>query len=174
MIEDKKYSSGVLKYIEESKKFLSQREKQLERIRKLKFDTIAVHGLYTIEEALAQNQGAVIEPLYLSTAQAYRDADEMEAALSYLIPTWCYTRFANPTTYYLEGVLTLLESYQTGGQASCVVTASGMAALMLAIDPFLVPQKQEKEKINIVTPIQIYGGTFKHFSVRKGQERGNR
>jgi len=172
MIEDKKYSSGVLKYIEESKKFLSRREKQLERIRKLKFDTIAVHGLYTIEEALAQNQGAVIEPLYLSTAQAYRDADEMEAALSYLIPTWCYTRFANPTTYYLEGVLALLESYQTGGQASCVVTASGMAALMLAIDPFLVPQKKEKEKINFVSPIQIYGGTFQHFSVRKGQERG--
>jgi len=172
MSEDKKYSLGVLKYIEESKKFLSRRKKHLERIKKLKFDTIAVHGLYTVEEALAQNQGAVIEPLYLSTAQAYRDADEMEAALSYLIPTWCYTRFANPTTYYLEGVLALLESYQTGCQASCVVTASGMAALMLAIDPFLVPQKKQKEKINFVSSIQIYGGTFQHFSVRKGQERG--
>jgi len=172
MNKDKIYPAGILRYIEESKKYLSDRKKQVERIKKLKFDTIAVHGLYTIEETLKHNQGAVIEPLYLSTAQAYRDADEMEAALSYLIPTWCYTRFANPTTYYLEWVLALLESYQAGCQASCLVTASGMAALMLAIDPFLVPQKDKKEKINFVSSIQIYGGTFQHFSVRKGQERG--
>ncbi|MFQ5722207.1 MAG: PLP-dependent transferase, partial [Candidatus Aminicenantales bacterium] len=172
MGKDKIYSAGVMRYIEESKKFLSARKKQLERIKKLKFDTLAVHGLYTVEEALIKNQGAVIEPLYLSTAQAYHDADEMEAALSYLIPTWCYTRFANPTTYYLEWVLALLESYQAGCQASGVVTASGMAALMLATDPFLLPPKKEKEEINFVSSIQIYGGTFQHFSLTKGQEGG--
>lgn len=172
MSDEQKHTPGVMKYIKESQKFLAQREKHLARIKKLKFDTIAVHGLYTTEEALNQNQGSVIEPLYLSTAQAYRDSDEMEAALAYLIPTWCYTRFANPTTYYLEWLLALLEGYKTGYDTSCLVTASGMAAIMLATDAFLVKQKQGPEKINFVSSIQLYGGTFQHFSVRKMQERG--
>ena len=172
MVDNKQYSPGVKKYIQEAKKLLAQKEKDLKRIKKLKFDTIAIHGLYTVEEALKQNQGAVIEPLYLSTAQAYRDSDEMEAALAYLIPTWCYTRFANPTTYYLEWVLALLEGYQTGIDTSCLVTASGMSAIMLAVDSFLVKQKQGPEKINFVSSIQIYGGTFQHFTIRKMQERG--
>jgi O-acetylhomoserine/O-acetylserine sulfhydrylase-like pyridoxal-dependent enzyme len=172
MVDDATYGPGIKKYIEESKKIADQREKHLKRVKNLKFDTLAVHGLYTVEEALDLNQGAVIEPLFLSTAQAYRDSDEMEAALSYLIPTWCYTRFANPTTYYLEWVLALLEGYKTGYDTSCLVTASGMSAIMLAVDPFLVKQKEGQEHINFVSSIQIYGGTFQHFSVRKMQERG--
>ena len=172
MGDDAVYGPGIKKYIEEAKKIEDQREKHLRRVKNLKFDTIAVHGLYTVEEALDLNQGAVIEPLYLSTAQAYRDSDEMEAALSYLIPTWCYTRFANPTTYYLERVLALLEGYKTGCETSCLVTSSGMSAIMLAVDPFLVKQKEGQEHINFVSSIQIYGGTFQHFSVRKMQERG--
>jgi O-acetylhomoserine/O-acetylserine sulfhydrylase-like pyridoxal-dependent enzyme len=141
-------------------------------MKKMKFDTIAVHGLYSVEESLNQNQGAVIEPLYLSASQAYRDSDEMEAALAYLIPTWCYTRIANPTTYYLEYVLALLEGYQTGHDTSCVVTASGMSAIMSAVDPFLVKQKEGPENINFVTSTKLYGGTFQQFSIRKMQERG--
>jgi len=172
MAENQKYSPGVLKYIEEAKKLSARKNEHLARVKKLKFDTIAVHGLYTAEEALSQNQGSVIEPLYLSTAQAYRDSDEMEAALSYLIPTWCYTRFANPTTYYLEWVLALLEGYQTSYDTSCLVTASGMAALMLTVDSFLVKQKEGEEKINFVSSIQLYGGTYQHFTVRKMKERG--
>ena len=172
MSDEQKYSPGVKKYIKDAEKFLAQKKKALERAKNLKFDTIAVHGLYSVEEALNLNQGAVIEPLYLSTAQAYRDSDELEAALAYLIPTWCYSRFANPTTYYLEWALALLEGYQTGCDTSCLVTASGMSALMLAVDCFLVKQKEGPEKINFVSSIQIYGGTFQHFSVRKMQERG--
>jgi O-acetylhomoserine/O-acetylserine sulfhydrylase-like pyridoxal-dependent enzyme len=172
MTDDHIYGPGVMKYVKEAEKFLVQKEKQIARIKKLKFDTIAVHGLYTVEEALSQNQGSVIEPLYLSTAQAYRDSDEMEAALAYLIPTWCYTRIANPTTYYLEWVLALLEGYQTGYDTSCLVTASGMSAIMLAVDSLLVKQKEGAEKINFVSSVQLYGGTFQHFTVRKMKERG--
>jgi O-acetylhomoserine/O-acetylserine sulfhydrylase-like pyridoxal-dependent enzyme len=172
MSDEPEYGPGVKKYIKEAEKLLNRKKESLERVKKLKFDTIAVHGLYTIEEALNLNQGSVIEPLFLSTAQAYRDSDEMEAALAYLIPTWCYTRFANPTTYYLEWALALLEGYQTGCDTSCLVTASGMSALMLAVDCFLVKQKEGPEKMNFVSSIQIYGGTFQHFSVRKMQERG--
>lgn len=172
MTQEHKYSPGVLKYIEEGKKLVAQKEEQIKRMKNLRFDTIAVHGLYTVEEALSMNQGSVIEPLYLSSAQAYRDSDELEAALAYLIPTWCYTRFANPTTYFLEWALALLEGYKTGFDTSCVVTASGISAIMLAVDAFLTKQKQGHEDINFVSSVQIYGGTYQHFSVRKMQERG--
>ncbi|MDD8015802.1 MAG: PLP-dependent transferase [Acidobacteriota bacterium] len=172
MSSDPKFGPGVQKYVEESAKLLARREAVLARVKKWKFDTIAVHGLYSVEEALSQNQGAVIEPLYLSTSQAYRDADELEAALSYLVPTWCYTRIANPTTYYLEWVLALLEGYGTGLDTSCLVTASGMSAIMSAVDPLLAKQKDGSEKINFVSSIQVYGGTFQQFSVRKMKERG--
>jgi hypothetical protein len=74
------------------------------QMKKCRFDTIAVHGIYSMQEALDFNQGSIIEPIYMSTSQAYRDSDEMEAALSYQIPTWCYSRIANPSMYYLEGV----------------------------------------------------------------------
>jgi O-acetylhomoserine/O-acetylserine sulfhydrylase-like pyridoxal-dependent enzyme len=161
-----------MRYVEESKKVLGQRDALITRMKKMRFDTIAVHGLYSVEEALAQNQGAMIEPLYLSSSQAYHDSDELEAALAYLIPTWCYTRIANPTTYYLGWTLALLEGYQTGSDTSCLVTASGMSSIVLATDPFLIKQKEGPEKINFVSSIQVYGGTFQHFSIRKKKERG--
>ncbi len=171
-MQDKIYSPGVMKYVEESKKLIAEREAQMAQAKKWKFDTIAVHGLYSVEEALTRNQGAIIEPLYLASAQAYRDSDELEAALAYLVPTWCYTRIANPTTYYLEWVLALLESYKTGSDASCLVTASGMSAIAQAVDPFLVKQKDGPERINFVTSNRLYGGTYQHFNIRKKQERG--
>jgi O-acetylhomoserine/O-acetylserine sulfhydrylase-like pyridoxal-dependent enzyme len=166
------YSPGVMKYVEAAKKLLAERDAALARMKAMRFDTIAVHGLYTVEEALARNQGAVIEPLYLSASQAYADSDELEAALAYLVPTWCYTRIANPTTYYLEWVLALLDGYRTGVDTSCCVTASGMGAIMSAVDPLLVKQKEGPERINFVSCIQVYGGTFQQFSLRKMKERG--
>jgi len=167
------YSPGVMKYVEAAKECLARREAALVRMKTMKFDTIAVHGLYTVDEALKHNQGAVIEPLFLSSSQAYADADELEAALAYLVPTWCYTRIANPTTYYLEWTLALLEGYKTGSDTSCLVTASGMSAIAAAVDPFLVKQKDGPERINFVSCVQVYGGTFQHFSIRKTKERGH-
>ena len=172
MSQKPQFGPGVDKYVEEAKKTLADRQKQIDRMKTMRFDTIAVHGLYTVEEALNHNQGAIIEPLYLATSQAYRDSAELEAALAYLIPTWCYTRIANPTTYYLEWTLALLEGYKTGFDTSCVVTASGMSAIVQAVDPFLVKQSDGPEKMNFVSSIQVYGGTFQHFSIRKQKERG--
>jgi O-acetylhomoserine/O-acetylserine sulfhydrylase-like pyridoxal-dependent enzyme len=172
MSANQPHRPGVQKYIDASQKLLAQRSAAVARAKAMKFDTIAVHGLYTLEESLERNQGAIIEPLYLSASQGYADADELEAALSYLVPTWCYTRIANPTTYYLEWTLALLEGYRTGSDTSCLVTASGMSAIMAAVDPFLVKQKDGPERINFVTSIQLYGGTYQHFAVRKMKERG--
>ena len=163
---------GVQKYIDASQQLIAARKAAKARMRAMKFDTIAVHGLYTVEEALGRNQGAIIEPLYLASAEAYHDSDELEAALSYLIPSWVYTRIANPTTSYLEWVLALLEGYGTGVDTFCLVTASGMSAIVSAVDPFLVKQKDGPERINFLTSIQLYGGTYQHFSIRKHKERG--
>lgn len=171
MSDVKTYGPGVQKYIDQAKNLIAEREAHLALVKAWKFDTIAVHGLYSLEESHRRNQGALIEPLYLSASQSYADADELEAALAYLVPTWCYTRIANPTNYYLEWALALLESYRTGVGASCCITASGMAAIAQAVDPFLVKQK-DGEKINFVSCVQVYGGTFQFFNIRRGQERG--
>jgi O-acetylhomoserine/O-acetylserine sulfhydrylase-like pyridoxal-dependent enzyme len=171
MAETKTYGPGVQKYVEEGKKLVAERNRQIALAKGWKFDTIAVHGLYSLEESLNRNQGAVIEPLYLSSSQSYHDSDELEAALAYLVPTWCYSRIANPTTYFLEWTLALLESYRAGIDASCVVTSSGMSAIAMAVDPFLIKQK-EGEKANFVSCIQVYGGTFQLFNVRIAKERG--
>jgi O-acetylhomoserine/O-acetylserine sulfhydrylase-like pyridoxal-dependent enzyme len=172
MSSERKYGPGVMRYVEESRKLLAQRQALIERVKKYRFDTIAVHGLYSVEQALSQNQGAIIEPVYFATSQAYHDSDDLEAALAYLIPTWCYSRIANPTTYFLQDTLALLEGYRTGHDTSCVVTSSGMSAISLVTDALVVKQKTGSEKINFVSSVQLYGGTFQNFNIRKQQERG--
>ena len=108
----------------------------------------------------------------MSTSQAYRDSDEMAAALAYLIPTWCYSRIANPSTYYYEWTLALLEGYGYDGETSCCSTSSGMAAIMTAVQPFLVRRTHHRiEPQNFVATAQCYGGTFQQFNVRLMEER---
>lgn len=165
-------SKGLFHYIEAGKRAAAWHANYLENMKKCRFDTIAVHGIYSMQEALDYNQGSTIEPIYMSTSQAYRDSDEMEAALSYQIPTWCYSRIANPSMYYLEGVLALLESYETGVDASCCATSSGMSAILSAVEPFLVVDpKKPGQKLNFVATSQVYGGTYQQFNVRKDEER---
>ncbi|MBW1881708.1 MAG: O-acetylhomoserine aminocarboxypropyltransferase/cysteine synthase, partial [Deltaproteobacteria bacterium] len=143
-----------------------------EVVKNWKFDTIAVHGLYSVNEAIEDYQGAIIEPIFMSSSQAYRDSDEMAAALGYLIPTWCYSRIANPSTYYYEWTLALLEGYGFDGETSCCSTSSGMAAIMTALQPFLVHERKNVfEPRNFVATAQCYGGTFQQFNVRLMDER---
>ncbi len=164
---------GVQRYVDRAQDELHARRKALETMRRRRFDTIAVHGLYTLQEATERNQGSIVEPIYLSTSQGYRDADEMEAALAYLIPTWCYSRIANPSIYYLEWTLAMLEGYGFAGETSCCATSSGMAAIMAAIEPLLVRVPgRESEAVSFVSSCQVYGGTFQQFSVRQ-REKGN-
>ncbi|MDT8394441.1 MAG: aminotransferase class I/II-fold pyridoxal phosphate-dependent enzyme [Bacteroidales bacterium] len=159
-------------YVDAAKRAMKWHAENLNKMRNCRFDTIAVHGIYSMQEALDFNQGSIIEPIYMSTSQAYRDADEMEAALGYEIPTWCYSRIANPSIYYLEGVLALIESYGTGVEASCIATASGMAAIASAADNLLtIDPLHPDQKMNFVATCQVYGGTFQQFAVRKDQER---
>ncbi len=160
-------------YIRKNNVYLARRDRYIrEVVKKWKFDTIAVHGLYSVEDAIEDYQGATIEPVFMSASQAYRDSDEMAAALGYLIPTWCYSRIANPSTYYYEWTLALLEGSGFDGVTSCCSTSSGMAAIMTAVQPFLVHRFRHKhEPRNFLATAQCYGGTFQQFNVRLLEER---
>jgi len=165
-------TKGTQFYIQAGKRAMEWHKQNIDKMKKCRFDTIAVHGIYSMQEALDFNQGSIIEPIYMSTSQTYRDSDEMEAALSYQIPTWCYSRIANPSMYYYEGVLALLESYASGVDASCIGTSSGMSAIQSAVDPFLVVDpKNPNAPMNFVGTCQVYGGTYQQFNVRKDQEK---
>ncbi len=165
-------TNGMQTYIDQNDKYLSERADYIRNeVKKWKFDTIAVHGLYSVQDAISDYQGSIIEPIFMSTSQAFRDSDEMTAALAYKIPSWSYSRIANPSTYYYEWTLALLEGYGFAGETSCCSTSSGMAAIMTAVQPFLQVKKNVEEPRNFVATAQCYGGTFQQFSIRLMQER---
>ena len=171
--KDVHITEGMQAYIDKNNKYLAERDEYIRKVvKKWKFDTISVHGLYSVREAIEDYQGAIIEPIFMSSSQAYRDSDEMEAALAYKIPTWCYSRIANPSTYYYEWTLALLEAYGFDGETTACSTSSGMAAIMTAVQPFLVFERPNVfEPRNFVATAQCYGGTFQQFNVRLMQER---
>jgi len=165
-------SQGVQYYIDQAKEAMARREEHRKKVKTRKFDTIAVHGMYSLEEALSGAQGSVMEPLYPSTSQMFKDSDQMEAGMSYQIPVWAYSRIHNPTIFYLEETLALLETYGTDIEASCLCTSSGMSAIKQAIEPLIVLNKDKKEEnVNFVSASQVYGGTFQLFNERM-PERG--
>lgn len=161
------FSAGVKRYVEQGQQSAKAQADQRQKMRSKRFDTIAVHGIYSAEEALA-NQGSIIEPAYLSSAQHFENSDHMEASLAYLMPAWAYSRIANPTIHYLEETLALLEGYGFSGETSALATSSGMSAIFMATNPFL----QQPGPMNIVVSSQCYGGTFMLFNERYGKERG--
>ncbi|NOZ08764.1 MAG: O-acetylhomoserine aminocarboxypropyltransferase/cysteine synthase [FCB group bacterium] len=158
-------------WIREGQKMTADRQRRIRRTRDWKFDTIAVHGLYDASTAHKSHSGSVMEPVYLSTAQAYENSAEMEAGLSYQMPTWCYTRIANPSIYFLEETIALLEGYGTDLETSGLATSSGMSAIRTATDPFLM-KDDSLPPPNFVASAKIYGGAFQQFRERRFREQG--
>jgi len=176
MKPDAPYLLGVQDYMERGQQMLAEEAAERARMRKMKFDTIAVRGIYGLQAAL-ENQGSLLEPAYLSPAEVYESSDHLEAGLAYLIPSWIYTRFANPTVHYLEETLALLESYGFEGEVSACATGSGQSAIFMATNPFLsLPSggsgPTPAGRMNIVSSARLYGGTFMLFKQRYGVERG--
>ena len=162
------YTEGVAGYVARGEAIAAAEAHRRSVMRTKKFDTIAVHGVYDMQAALA-NQGSIIEPGYLSSAEHFENSDHMEAALAYLMPAWVYSRIANPTSHYLEETLALLEGYGFDGEVSALATSSGMSAIFMATNPFL---ENPHPRMNIVASARCYGGTFMLFSQRYGAERG--
>jgi O-acetylhomoserine/O-acetylserine sulfhydrylase-like pyridoxal-dependent enzyme len=163
------FPPGIQTYIEQGRQIMEREQNQRSTMRRKKFDTIAVHGLYDMQSALA-NQGSIIEPAFLATAQHFDNSDHMEAALAYLMPGWIYARVANPTLHYLEETLALLEGYGFDGEVTAHLTGSGMAAVFLGTNSFLMNDPAHP-KPNIVASARCYGGTFTLFT-RYANERG--
>ncbi|PPF30641.1 O-acetylhomoserine aminocarboxypropyltransferase/cysteine synthase [Rathayibacter tritici] len=135
----------------------------------MRFDTLASSAGYGHDEA-ARNQGSIIPPLYLTTAQHFSSAADMESALSGETDGWIYSRLGNPTVRTLEAVVAALEGYCVDGEVSAVATPSGMAAVTLATSPFLAVSPDGP--LNIVASAACYGATFMVFSQRYAKERG--
>lgn len=158
-------------WVNKGQEMIADRQRRIERARGWKFDTIAVHGLYDMKQALEGNNGSIMEPVYMSTAQAYHNSAEMEAGLSYQMPNWCYSRIANPSNYFLEETIALLEAYGTGLNTSGLATASGMSAIRTATDAFLI-KDDSLPAPNFVASAKVYGGSFQQFWVRRYLEQG--
>ncbi len=156
-------------YVARGAELMTAARQHRDIVRQRRFDTIAVHGIYNMEQAMA-NQGSVNEPMYLSAAQHFENSAQMEAALAYQYPGWIYTRVANPTIYYLEATLALLEGYGCAGDVNAFATASGTSAVFMATVPFLTVEAGHR--MNIVASARCYGGTFMLFSQRYALERG--
>ncbi len=166
------YSQGVQEYMEKGQELAKALDARRRAIKTKKFDTIAVHGVYDAESSL-QNQGSVIEPIYLTSAEAFKNSDHLEAALAYLTPAWGYSRMANPSVTYLEETLALLEGYKSTELLSACAFSSGMAAVFMGTNPFLVKDDHPSdEKMNVVISAKCYGGSFMLFNERYGKERG--
>jgi len=164
------HSEAIRFWVNEGKRIASDRKRRIARTKNWKFDTIATHGLYDLQQATMFNNGSIIEPIFLSSAQAFHSYDEMEVALAYQMPSWTYSRIANPSTFFLEETVALLESYGTGLEAGCVACSSGMSAIRSAIEPFLIVDKSLPAP-NFVSTSRVYGGTFQQFQERQMGDR---
>jgi len=72
--------------------------------------------------------GEISEALFLNQSFAYESAAAADARFAGNAPGFIYQRFGNPTTQMFEDRLALLE-----GAEACKATASGMAAIQLAL-----------------------------------------
>jgi len=51
-------------YIDAARRAMKWHEGNLAKMRSCRFDTIAVHGVYSMQEAMDFNQGSIVEPIY--------------------------------------------------------------------------------------------------------------
>ncbi len=111
--------------------------------KQFEFETLAVRaGQRRTEE------GENAEPLFLTSSYVFSNAAEAAARFSGEQPGNIYSRFTNPTVRTFERRLAALE-----GGASCVATASGMAAILATCLGLL------KAGDHIVSSRSIFGTT---------------
>src|ERR1700758_2679223 len=93
--------------------------------------------------------GARAVPIYQTTSYVFQDAEHAAALFNLERAGHIYTRISNPTTGVLEERLAALE-----GGVGAICTASGMAAMHLAIATLL------NAGDHIVASTSLYGGTI--------------
>ena len=111
----------------------------------------ATHCIHAGEERHGSNRGLATE-IDLASVFVVPGVEELRRYAEGTSSAYLYTRYANPTTRAAEVKLAALEDGE-----DCVVTASGMAAAMVAV---LACCRSGDE---IVSMLDIYGGTLKLF-----------
>ncbi|MEM7044139.1 MAG: aminotransferase class V-fold PLP-dependent enzyme, partial [Pseudomonadota bacterium] len=110
----------------------------------LKFDTMALHGGQQPDPVT----GARAVPIYQTTSYVFRDSDQAASLFNLERAGHIYSRISNPTVAVLEERIASLE-----GGCGCVATASGQAALHLAIATLMGAGN------HIVASKSLYGGS---------------
>ncbi len=59
-------------WVTRGQEMIADRQRRIARAKHWRFDTVATHGVYDLEQAMELNNGSIMEPVYLSPAQAYR------------------------------------------------------------------------------------------------------
>ena len=113
------------------------------------FDTLSLHAGQQPDPAT----GARAVPIYQTTSYIFEDTDHAASLYNLERPGHIYTRLSNPTVAVLEERSAALE-----GGVGAVATASGMAAIFLAIATLM------DKGGHIVASGSLYGGTHNLFS----------
>jgi O-acetylhomoserine (thiol)-lyase len=114
-----------------------------------KFDTLALHA----GQHADPTTGARAVPIYQTTSYVFRDTDHAASLFNLERSGHIYSRISNPTNAVLEERLAALE-----GGLGAIVTASGQAALHLAIATLMDAGG------HIVSSASIYGGSHNLFT----------
>ena len=109
------------------------------------FDTLSLHAGQHPDPVT----GARAVPIYETTSYVFRDSDHAASLFNLESAGHLYTRISNPTTAVLEERVAALE-----GGVGAVCTASGMAALHLAIATLASAGD------HVVASSSLYGGTI--------------
>ena len=115
----------------------------------LKFDTLSLHAGQQPDPVTR----ARAVPIYQTTSYLFQDTDHAAALYNLERPGHIYTRLSNPTVAVLEERVAALE-----GGVGGVATASGMAALFLAVVTLM------DSGGHIVSSGSLYGGSHNLFS----------
>jgi len=114
-----------------------------------KFDTLSLHAGHQPDAAT----GSRAVPIYQTTSYMFEDTDHAASLYNLEQPGHIYSRLSNPTVSVLEERIAALE-----GGVGAVATASGMAAIFLAIATLM------DKGGHIVSSGSLYGGTHNLFS----------
>ena len=153
----REYEKFVKSRLAEHEKFKAE----LREMRRLGFETICVHGAFN--RRAAYDAKSIIPSTALSSSSPFMHPLEAAAVLSYDVPGFVYTRISNPTNYFLELQMAMLEGYKLKEDTEALFTSSGMSAIFMSVFPFI------KSGDNIVSSNRVYGGTYMLFSERLKQ-----
>ncbi|MGO4123519.1 O-acetylhomoserine aminocarboxypropyltransferase [Inquilinus sp. YAF38] len=109
------------------------------------FDTLAIHAGARPDPTTGARQ----TPIYQTTSYVFEDVDHAASLFNLQKLGFIYSRLTNPTVSVLEERLASLE-----GGVGAIATASGHAAQLLALFPFMEPGAE------IVAANKLYGGSI--------------